>query len=346
MSRIPKNRISFSFSAENPTGARNGGSRGKDCEKVHPRFQLQPGESMAIVDTDGPGMINHIWLGGLLGHESIIRMYWDNAEYPSVEVPASAFFGYPYDESYVRVDRDHKIITLNSSKVLLAPTRSYNCYWEMPFRKHCKITVENRGTKVVDLFYEVAGYYGEIPEDSGYFHAVYRHEHPVQKGRAYTVLDHVEGKGYFAGMFLAVGVNGTSWCWCEGEPKMYIDGEDYPSINYSGTEDYFGGSYAFGNDTIPEWYQTYSGLYAGLYAILGDCREKYNVQQRFLLYRWHDLDPVYFDKSFRMTIDDGIYFPPVHSPRYDDFTSVAFYYLTEPKKLPFELPSHFELFMR
>ena len=65
MSRIPKNRISFSFSAENPTGARNGGSRGKDCEKVHPRFQLQPGESMAIVDTDGPGMINHIWLGGL-----------------------------------------------------------------------------------------------------------------------------------------------------------------------------------------------------------------------------------------------------------------------------------------
>lgn len=346
MSRIPRDRISFSFSAENPTGARNGGSRGKDCEKLNSCFQLQPGETMAIVDTDGPGMINHIWLGGLLGHESIIRMYWDNAEYPSVEAPASAFFGYPYDESYVRVDRDHKIITLNSSKVLLAPTRGYNCYWEMPFRKHCKITIENRGSKDVNLFYEVAGYYGEISEESGYFHAVYRHEHPVQKGRAYTVLDHVEGKGYFAGLFFAVGVNGTSWCWCEGEPKMYIDGEQYPSINYTGTEDYFGGSYAFGNDTIPEWYQTYSGLYAGLYAILGDCREKYNVQQRFLLYRWHDKDPVYFDKSFRMTIDDGIYEPPVHSPRYDDFTTVAFYYLTEPKALPFELPSHLELFMR
>ncbi len=64
------------------------------------------------------------------------------------------------------------------------------------------------------------------------------------------------------------------------------------------------------------------------------------------MYRWHNKDPVYFDKSFRMTIDDGIYAPPIHAPRYDDFTSVAFYYLTEPKPLPFELPSHFELFMR
>ena len=127
---------------------------------------------------------------------------------------------------------------------------------------------------------------------------------------------------------------------------MYIDGETYPSINYTGTEDYFCGSYAFGNDTIPEGYQTYSGLYAGLYAILGDTREKYNVQQRFLLYRWHDKDPVYFDKSFRMTIDAGIYEPPIHAPRYSDFTSVAFYYLTEPKALPFTLPSHLELFMR
>lgn len=64
---IPKNRISFSFSAENPTGARNGGSKGKDCEKLHPCFHLQPGETMAIVDTDGPGMIRHIWMGGFWG---------------------------------------------------------------------------------------------------------------------------------------------------------------------------------------------------------------------------------------------------------------------------------------
>ena len=92
MSRIPKNRISFSFSAENPTGVRNGGTKGKDCEKLQPCFPLPAGETFTLVDTDGPGMISHIWLGGLLGHECIIRMYWDNAEYPSVEVPASAFF--------------------------------------------------------------------------------------------------------------------------------------------------------------------------------------------------------------------------------------------------------------
>lgn len=343
MYRIPANRASFAFSSENPTGSRNGGTRGKDCEKLNPCTKVMPGETLTLVDTDGPGMITNIWIGGDLRHTAILRMYWDDCTEPSVEVPVSAFFGNAYDENLV--DRDGRIITLNSDKVLLAPARSYNCYWDMPFRKHCRITLENRGDTHLSAFYTIAGWYGEIPEDSGYFHAAYREERPVVRGRAYTVLDNVYGKGCFAGMFLATGVNGTSWCWVEGEVKMYIDGDPYPTFNYTGTEDYFCGSYAFGNDTIPEKYQTYSGQYVGMYAVLGNSFEKYNVQQRFLLYRWHVKDPVYFEKSFKMTMDNGINYPPKHKPRYDDYTTVAFYYLTEPAGVPYVLPDNKDMWM-
>ena len=155
------------------------------------------------------------------------------------------------------------------------------------------------------------------------------------------ILDGVHGKGCFAGVTLASGMNGHNTCWVEGEAKMYIDGDAYPTMNYTGTEDYFGGSYGFGNDIYLNRYQTFSGLYTGLYAILGDTKEMYNHQKRFMLYRWHVKDPVYFDEDFKMTIDNLGW----TGPRYDDYTSVAYWYQTEPKPVPFTLPEDKELIM-
>ena len=343
MYRIPKHRETFMYSAENPTGSHNGGSRGEDCEKLQSCFVVEPGKTLTLVDTDGPGIITHIWLGGKMNHSHILRIYWDNCEQPSVEAPVSAFFGNAYDEN-IR-DRDENLIVLNSEKILLAPYASYNSYWEMPFYKHCKITLENRSDKVMYAFYAITGWKGELPEDCGYFHATYRQERPVTRGRAYEVLQIPNGKGCFAGVMFAAGLNGISWIWVEGEVKMYIDGDVYPTINYTGTEDYFCGSYAFGNDTPHDNYQTYSGQYVGMYAVLGNSLHKYLAQQRLLLYRWHVKDAIYFDKSFRMTMDNGSR-EGIHLPRYDDYTSVAFYYLTEPQGVPYELPPDIELRMR
>ena len=249
-----KNRQSFGFSAENPTGQKNGGTKGKDCEKLRPCIQIAPGETVTLCDTDGPGMITHIWFTGYVGHSFVMRIYWENEEFPSVEAPISAFFGCAYDENFK--DRDGNYIVLNSAKILTAPGRGFNSYWEMPFAKHCRITMENRSKKEETLFYMISGWYGEIPQDAGYFHAAYRQEHPVTKGRAYTIIDGIEGRGCFAGVTLATGMNGNNTCWVEGEAKMYIDDDQYPSMNYTGTEDYFCGSYGFGNDIILNRYQT------------------------------------------------------------------------------------------
>ena len=335
-----KNRQSFGFSAENPTGQKNGGTKGKDCEKLRPCIQIAPGETVTLCDTDGPGMITHIWFTGYVGHSFVMRIYWENEEFPSVEAPISAFFGCAYDENFK--DRDSNYIVLNSAKILTAPGRGFNSYWEMPFHKHCRITMENRGKKEETLYYMISGWHGEIPESAGYFHAAYRQEHPVTKGRAYTIIDGIEGRGCFAGVTLATGMNGNNTCWVEGEAKMYIDDDQYPSMNYTGTEDYFCGSYGFGNDIILNHYQTFSGMYTGLFAIMGDNREFYNGQQRFLLYRFHEKDPVYFSKNFKMTIDNLGW----TGPRYDDYTSVAYWYLEKPSKLAKGLPSDEEMVMK
>ena len=54
-----KNRTTFAFSAENPTGTRNGGTRGKDCEKLNAKISIKPGETVSLCDIDGEG-ISHL----------------------------------------------------------------------------------------------------------------------------------------------------------------------------------------------------------------------------------------------------------------------------------------------
>ena len=335
-----QNSKTFAFSAENPTGVRAGGSQGGDCTKLRPTVTIPAGETVTLVDAAGPGVIQHMWFTGYVGHHFIIRMYWDDQEYPSVEAPLSAFFGCAYDENFV--DRDGKYPVLNSAMMLVAPGRGYNSYFEMPFHKRARITMENRGDKDENLYYIITGAYQEIPAEAGYFHATYRQEHPVQKGRTYTIVDGIEGRGQFVGVTLATGMNGNNTCWVEGEARMYLDDDPYPSIHYTGTEDYFGGSYGFGNDIIIKNYQTFSGLYTGMYAIYGDNREFYNGQQRFLLYHFHIADPIRFESKFRMTLDNMGW----TGPRYDDYTSVAYWYQTLPSAPLLPLPTDAEMCMR
>ena len=97
-----------------------------------------------------------------------------------------------------------------------------------------------------------------------------------------------------------------------------------------------------GNDIAIKQYQAYSAPYAGLYAILGDPRAQYNAQKRFMLYRFHVKDEIWFNQSFRMAMDNLGW----TGPRYDDYTSTAYWYLDHPASVPFELPAHDEMTMK
>lgn len=187
------------------------------------------------------------------------------------------------------------------------------------------------------LYYQIDYAQTQIPKDAGYFHAQFRRVNPLPYKQVYTILDNVKGKGQYVGTYMAWGVHNNGW-WGEGEIKFYMDGDkDFPTINGTGTEDYFGGSYNFENKETKE-YEEFTSPYSGLVQVLKP-DGLYQSQQRFGLYRWHIVDPVRFENELRVTIQalgwqSGERFLPLQ----DDISSVAFWYQTEPHAAFTKLP--------
>ena len=347
LSRLSKAKTR-SISAENPTGAKGKGGMSTDGPaaanardlgqgwKVSPYVVIKPGETFTLADIEGPGAIQHIWLSGevslkpLIGRLSILRFYWDGQKQPSVECPAADFFAAGWGP-YAQV---------SSLPVAVNPNRGPNCYWEMPFRKRCRITLENLHVEPVTVFYQVDYTLTDVPEDAAYFHAQFRRVNPVPYKEVYTVLDGVKGWGHYVGTHLLWGVNNCGW-WGEGEIKFYIDGDKkFPTICGTGTEDYFGGCY---NWDVNGQYTPYTTPFLGMYQVIRP-DGTYKSQQRFAMYRWHVMDPVRFEKDLRVTIQAlGWRSGGRYLPLQDDIASVAYWYQTLPAA-PFpKLPSKDEL---
>jgi hypothetical protein len=326
------NAKTFSISPENLTGAKGqggmattGGASNAARElgqgwKVNPFVVIKPKQTFVLADIDGEGAIQHIWMTPTgTWRFSILRMYWDDEKDPSVEVPVGDFFAMGWGV-YSR---------LSSLAVCVNPGSAFNSYWPMPFRKKARITLENLNDKAMVIYYQIDYTQTQVPKDAAYFHAQFRRVNPLPYKDVYTILDSVKGKGQYVGTYLAYGVHSNGW-WGEGEIKFYMDGDkNFPTINGTGTEDYFGGSYNFENQEKKQ-YEEFTSPYSGLIqAIKPD--GLYKSQQRFGLYRWHIADPVRFDTDLRVTIQalgwraDGRYLP-----LQDDISSVAFWYQTEP----------------
>jgi Protein of unknown function (DUF2961) len=334
-----------SISAENPHGEKAGGARSaENLEtgpardlglgwKVRPCVTIQGSETFTLADIEGPGAIQHIWITVNPSHwrRLVLRCYWDGEETPSVEVPIGDFFCNGWGE--------HSQVS--SIPIAVNPSGGFNSYWEMPFRRHARITVENLSPEKIDgFFYQVTYALTEVEEDRAYLHAQFRRSNPLPYGEVYTLLDGVRGKGQYVGTYLAWGVNNNGW-WGEGEIKFFLDGDDeYPTICGTGTEDYFGGAWAF---MVGGEYKTYTTPYLGMPQILtGDGAMR--TQQRFGLYRWHVPDPIRFEDDLRVTIQ-ALGWRAGHGgherflPLQDDIASTVWWYQAEPHA-PFpELPS-------
>jgi len=300
--------------------------------KVSPYIHIEPGQTYTLAEIEGPGAIQHIWMTPTGNWRfSILRFYWDDEKEPSVEVPVGDFFGMGWGQ-YAQ---------LSSLAVCVNPGSAFNCYWTMPFRKKCKITMENINTERMTLYYQVDYTLTNIPDNAGYFHAQFRRNNPT-KGGSYTLVDGIRGKGQYVGTYMAWGVNNNGW-WGEGEIKFFMDGDkQFPTICGTGTEDYFCGSYNFENRATRQ-YQEFSTPYTGLHQVIRP-NGMYDSQQRFGLYRWHINDPVRFDKDLRVTIQDlGWRSGGRYLQQQSDISSVVYWYQSEPHN-PFpELPSKDEL---
>ena len=289
--------------------------------KISPSIFIEPGDTFTLAEIEGPGAIQQIWMTLALGkwRHSIIRMYWDDQAQPSVECPAGDFFANGW-EQYARVD---------SLAVCVNPGRAFNCYWEMPFRKGFKITMENRGLTEQTLYYQIDYALTEIPDDAAYFHAQFRRVNPLPYKDVYTLVDGIRGQGHYVGTSMAYGVHNNGW-WGEGEIKFYMDGDkDFATIVGTGTEDYFCGSYNFENK-VSKQYQEFTTPYAGMPLVIRP-DGLYQSQQRFALYRWHVTDPIRFEKDLRVTIQAlGWRSGDRYLPLQDDIASVVYWYQREP----------------
>jgi hypothetical protein len=299
--------------------------------KVNPYIKIKSGETITIAEITGSGAIQHIWMTPTGNWRfTIIRMYWDDETEPSVECPIADFFCMGWNE----------YAPLSSLAVCVNPGSAFNCYWTMPFRKKCKITMENiNDAEGMTLYYQIDYALTDVPEDAAYFHAQYRRSNPDETS-VYTIVDGIKGKGQFVGVYLAWGVNNNGW-WGEGEIKFYLDGDtSFPTICGTGTEDYFCGSYNFDrNGKYTEFCTPYSGL---VQVIRPD--GAYRSQQRFGLYRWHINDPVRFEKDLKITIQDlGWHQGGRYLPQQSDIASVCFWYQAHPHAIFPKLPSWQEL---
>lgn len=286
--------------------------------KVNPYIRIQPGETITIAEIKGPGAIQHIWMTPTGNWRfTIMRIYWDDETEPSVECPVGDFFGMGWGE----------YAPLNSLAVCVNPGSAFNCYWTMPFRKKCRITMENINDKdLMTLYYQIDYTLTDVPADAGYFHAQFRRT-KVNTTSDYTIVDNIKGKGQYVGVYMAWGVNNNGW-WGEGEIKFFMDGDNkFPTICGTGTEDYFCGSYNFDREGK---YKEFCTPYAGLHQVIRP-DGAYKAQQRFGLYRWHIKDPIRFEKELKVTIQDlGWRHGGRYLPQQSDIASVCFWYQADP----------------
>lgn len=328
-----------SISAENFKGEKGRGAMategtGAACArdlgpgwKVSPSINIAAGETAVLADIDGPGALQSMWISGYTGRDFILRVYWDGQSHPSIETPLTDFFALPWGATYKQAGKDVSV-RVTSQPVVVAPKSGLNCFWEMPFRQHCRMTLQNiNSTQSRVCYYQINYVLTEVPDECAYFHAQYRRVNPLPYKEVYTLVDGIQGKGHYVGTSMGWGINNNGW-WGEGEIKFYLDGDmDFPTICGTGTEDYFGGSY---NWDVGGEYQTYTTPYLGMHQVVRP-DGTYQAQHRHAMYRWHVLDPIRFEENLSVTIQalgwrsEGRYLPGQH-----DICSVAYWYQTLP----------------
>ncbi len=291
---------------------------------------VEPGQSSTLLDVTGAGVITHIWftINSRDPHHLknlVLRAWWDGESSPSIEVPIGDFYGLGLGEYF----------TYQSALLAVAPIKALNAYFDMPFASAAKLTLTNEGKVRTDNLYFALDYVTlpALPPDVARFHAQYRQAAPCKgwsdhwmtngddpvgdrknlNGEGNYVFLEATGRGHFVGVTHAVEQNQDGW-FGEGDDMIFIDGDTAPTINGTGTEDYYNGAWDFGG-------QPFAYMHNGAPYVVDPER----IGGRYCLYRWHSESPITFEKSIRVTMEHG------HANhRSDNFYSTAYWYQTEP----------------
>jgi hypothetical protein len=224
-----------------------------------------------------------------------LKVYWDDAAEPSIQVPLWAFFG-----AFERKTIDYQSAPMQINHYC------YMSYLPMPFSKHARFVVANDGDETYTRSVAWGVDYEKNPSmasETSRLHAAWARSNPVRNG-IHRMLE-VTGKGQYVGNFLQVNSNYAGW-WGEGDTIFTVDGA---ALTHSpGTEDEYGSTWRFDH--------TYAYLYSG-YIQMDEGKNR--------MYRWYLANPVRFQESLKVAIQDQRY-EGGQVVSEDDFTSVVFWY--------------------
>jgi hypothetical protein len=277
---------------ENPTAAKGAGGQAHGGRKGAPSRVLAPGERVRLADLTGPGRVTHIWATFAAGGEAttpamaraqLLEASYGDADGPSVSVPAADFFGAVHG---MRVPFASALVAVNEGL-------GYTSRVPMPFADTLTIDWENRSAAPITLYYQVDVLLGTLEDDTGFLHAEFRRDNPTELGRDFVVADGLTGPGRFLGWTGGVRVFDPTRWWGEGEVKMYFDGDGLPTVCGTGSEDYLDSAWGLGSFFAPE---------TGAPAVFAGSDGPDHHHRLVAFYRWHLSDPVVFEHSLRVTI--------------------------------------------
>lgn len=272
------------------------------------RINIHAGETATIFRRSGPGVISRIWItidsrDPHFLRRILLRMYWDGEDEPSVEVPVGDFFGSGFEYRH------------HISQMTGMSSGGYYSFFPMPFQEEARIEVVNQTGREIYAFYYQVDYYrleAPLPDRTPTFHAAWRRDIRTEADSNFLALE-AEGAGYYVGTHF----HGQSYSgglgYLEGDEMFYVDGEENPSIQGTGLEDYFTSGWYFQQGE-------YDAPWHGL--VMKD-----DSAGRIAAYRHHIRDAIPFRKSLRATFEHGH-----NNEDAVDFSTTAFWYQTEPHR--------------
>lgn len=287
-------------------------ARGKDpkperlgTRRIEGSAVLDPGAEVVLADIAGPRVVQslHAKLEGrerYAGSKVLFEASFDGEERPSIWSPIVNFFGTGFEP------RDYR-----STPLGIIGGEGY-CYLPMPFGKSARLIVKNEGRKPATLSWRIAhAPIDSFPPNAMHFKCKYRREE-VCSTFDYPLLE-CTGAGRFVGAALSIDDAWRSW-WGEGDEKIWVDGDVFPSFFGTGSEDYFGD--AWGIRKLEETF----------FACSFD--EHDDLRSWTSCYRWQIPDDVPFRERFLATIEN--YPESIWGTRAvdwdEDYVSTAYWY--------------------
>ncbi|MGV3615693.1 MAG: DUF2961 domain-containing protein [Fimbriimonas sp.] len=261
-----------------------------------PKSTIEPGKNVVVLDKKGPGSLSRLTFRIPFPLVQTVRaMDWQDPHQPhnvlrnlilridfdgqrSVETPLGDFFA-----------TAPGLVNQNNLAFTTGTDGTMTCKLPMPYAKSIRISVNNLGSVPVPLVTEHVA--GPAPKGNDFYrlHAQWT----VEDGQSRPFKDleflDVKGEGYWLGSMLHIANSSPAW-WGEGDEKVYVDGETFPSTFGTGTEDYYG--YAW---CSPELFQRayHAQPYCDGPANFGHT----NVN------RFHIVDPIPYRKSMKFDIE-------------------------------------------